>query len=152
MNDLWQTIRKVVSLVEVENLSPSENEIRIINYLDQLAWLIHDANPSEDYDGDEIPESDYQSIRKLVEARFPNWGYYNCAKDVTKNIGETSITVGDAIDDISDIVSDLKAVLWCLDNENENNALWQLKDSYEGHWREHMLNLKHYSHCLENEV
>jgi hypothetical protein len=148
MKELWKTIREIVALVESENHEPEENEKRVLFLLDKIAFLIHEAKPEEEYEGDEIPETDYMTLRKEVEGRFPNWGYYNSAKDVTQNIAETSITVGDAIDDLTDIVSDLKAVLWCLDNENENNALWQLQDSYSGHWREHMFNLRLYAHCL----
>jgi hypothetical protein len=41
-------------------------------------------------------------------------GYYNCVIDVSKNISNTGFSLGDAIDDIADIVGDLEEVLWCF--------------------------------------
>jgi len=113
---------------------------------------MHRVNPDSGYDGVDVPENDYLAIRKAAEERFPKWGYYNMPKDVTQNVAESELVAGDAIDDLTDIVNDLKMVLWSYQNEAEVNALWHLQDSYLGHWRWHMRNLQVYLHCLANEI
>jgi Domain of unknown function (DUF5063) len=150
--NIWETVKEIISLVEIGSGSTKQDEKRIIYLLDFLAFKMHEVNPTGGFDGEEIPENDYPTIRKAAEDRFPNWGFYNTAADITQNIASTEITAGDAIDDITDIVNDLKMVMWSYEHENETNALWHLQDSYNGHWRWHMRNLQCYLHCLENEI
>ena len=150
--DIWSAIRELIKIVEVGIGSEKENQKRLTYLLDYLALQIHSVDPNGDFDGKEISENSYEDIRKRASERFPNWGFYNVALDVSVKISETEIALGDAIDDISDITNDLKMVLWSYENENENNALWHLKDSYEGHWRWHARNLQVFIHCLENEI
>lgn len=150
--DIWLAIEELINIVEIGTGSSDEDESRLVYLLDYLALEMHLVNPKGGYDGVEIPENDYPSIRKAAELRFPNWGYYNTPKDVTENVAESELVTGDAIDDITDIVNDLKMVLWSYRNENETNALWHLQDSYLGHWRWHMRNLQVYLHCLANEI
>ena len=150
--DIWSAIKELVGIVEVGTGSTEQDEEKIIYLLDFLALQMHSVKPQGRYDGEEVPENDYPTIRKLAEERFPNWGYYNTPRDVSEKLAETELVVGDSIDDITDIVSDLKVVIWSYQNENETNALWHLQDSYHGHWRWHMRNLQVYLHCLANEI
>jgi len=150
--DIWSAIEELINIVEVGTGSSDKDESRVIYLLDYLAMEMHGVNPDGGFDGLDIPENDYSAIRKAAEDRFPNWGCYNTPKDVTENIAQSELLAGDAIDDITDIVNDLKMVLWSYQNENEINALWHLQDSYNGHWRWHMRNLQVYLHCLENEI
>lgn len=150
--EIWSAIEELINIVEVGTGSSNEDESRLVYLLDYLALEMHNVNPNCGYEGVEISENDYPAIRKAAEKRFPNWGYYNTPKDVTENVAESELVAGDAIDDITDIVNDLKMVLWSYRNENETNALWHLRDSYLGHWRWHMRNLQIYLHCLANEI
>ncbi len=150
--NIWKAIEELINIVEVGTGSSDKDESRLIFLLDYLALEMHGINPNGGYDGAEIPENDYPAIRKASEERFPNWGYYNTPIDVTEKVAESELVAGDAIDDITDIVNDLKMVMWSYRNENETNALWHLQDSYLGHWRWHMRNLQIYLHCLANEI
>jgi hypothetical protein len=150
--NIWSAIEEFISVVELGTGSTKTDEERVKYLLDFIALALHGINPNGNFDGEEIPENDYNLIRKLAEERFPNWGYYNVAQDVTDKISQTELAVGDAIDDITDIINDLKMVMWSYRNECENNALWHLQDSYLGHWRWHMRNLQVYLHCLDNEI
>ena len=150
--NIWSAIEELINVVDVGTGTTETDESRVTYLLDYLAMEMHGINADGGFDGADIPENDYPAIRKAAESRFPNWGFYNTPKDVTGNIAQTEILTGDAIDDITDIVNDLKMVLWSYKNENEINALWHLLDSYNGHWRWHMRNLQVYLHCLENEI
>lgn len=150
--DIWSAIEELINIVEIGTGSTDRDESRVIYLLDYLAVEMHRVNPDGGFDGVDIPENDYPAIRKAAEERFPNWGYYNTPKDVTENVAESELLTGDVIDDITDIVNDLKMVMWSYKKENEINALWHLQDSYNGHWRWHMRNLQVYLHCLANEI
>jgi hypothetical protein len=146
---VWQTIDKIIGLVETEDDRSRETEF--LAFLDKLAWQISEIEPTDSPVGREMPEEDYSAIRKAAEQSFPNWGFYNVAGQVTGNIGSSEVLVGDAIDDVADIINDLKMVFWSYQNESEEIAIWHLLDSYANHWRGHMRSLQFYVLCLETQ-
>jgi hypothetical protein len=74
------------------------------------------------------------------------------AGSITQDIGESKVLVGDGIDDIADILLDLKAVLWRFNNTSVDDALWDLKQSFQYHWGLHLRELQLYLHVLANGV
>ena len=126
--NIWQTTKGLIDLV-MENQSVS-NERKFLYLLDRLAYQISETTPTDPPVGKEIPENDYPAIRKAAEVTFPNWGLYNVAGEITQNIGECKIHVGDAIDDVTDIINDLKMVYWSYQNESEEMAIWHSLDSF----------------------
>jgi len=145
---IWQTIENLIDLV-MKSKAGDEREFLLL--LDRLAWQISETVPTDPPVGEEIPENDYPEIRKAAEKCFPSWGFYNVAGEVTQNVGNCEIHVGDAIDDVTDIINDLKMVYWSYQNESEEMATWHLLDSFNNHWRAHMRSLQFYVHCLETE-
>lgn len=150
--NLRSIVEQVVRLVENGTGSTLEVEKLFLKSLDSIAFHMHDLVPEEPENFLLIPENDYESIRKFVESRFPNWGYYNIVNDVTSNIGRTEVKIGDAIDDVTDIIDDLKKVLWSYENEDEKVALWHLHDGYKNNWRWHLRHLQFYLYCLEMKL
>ena len=146
---IWQTIKELIDSV-MKSQSRS-NEHKFLSLLDMLAWQISETMPVDPPAGKEVPENDYPAIRKAAEKSFPDWGFYNVAGEITQNIGDCQVHVGDAIDDVTDIVNDLKMVYWSYQNESEEMATWHLLDSFNNHWRAHMRSLQFYVHCLETE-
>ena len=145
---IWQTIEKLIELV-MKGETGIEREF--LSLLDRLALQISETLPADPPIGEEVPENDYPEIRKAAGKTFPNWGFYNVAGEVTSNVGNSEINVGDAIDDVTDIINDLKMVYWSYQNESEEIATWHLLDSFNNHWRAHMRSLQFYVHCLETE-
>lgn len=150
-------LEDAIKLVIADCLKPeaaTQIEIRLIlKTLDKIALFIENTEVAlENEDDDElIPGFEYQATRRQIEKRFPNWGFYNQCNDISINIADTTVIVGDAIDDIADIICELKLVLWVFENQSSNNAMWHLNFCYEHHWREHLLYLKLYEHELFNE-
>lgn len=70
------------------------------------------------------------------------------AGSVTKELGESKVLLGDGIDDIVDILLDLKGVLWRFSNTSVDDALWHLNQDYQYHWGLHLRNLQLYLHML----
>jgi hypothetical protein len=87
-----------------------------------------------------------------VSERFPSLGFYNVVVDVTEKLSETELAVGDAVDDLADIVDQLKAVSWCFEHTSANDALWHLWDSYVFHWGEHLRYLQLYLYCSRRQL
>ena len=146
---IWQTINELIELVMMSD--SGFKEVKFLSLLDQLAWQISEMKPTDPPVGEEIPENDYPAIHKAVQLAFPRWGHYNVAELVTINIGQSKVNVGDAIDDVTDIINDLKMVYWSYQNESEDMATWHLLESFNNHWRAHMRSLQFYVHCLETQ-
>jgi hypothetical protein len=60
---------------------------------------------------------------------------------------EQSITAGDAIDDLADIVQDLEEVIWRFENVGSEDGLWHFKSLYRMHWGRHLRELSLYLHA-----
>ena len=147
--EIRQSIRDLLSLVESTDGSTEDAESRLVQALDRLA--LAQSFVSYTFDEAEYPDSpdqSYDELRKIVARRFPNYGYYNVADPVTSDIGEARTIVGDAIDDLADIARDLYDVQWYWANTSEANALFHLEQSYRTHWRRHLREFQVYLDAL----
>ena len=93
------------------------------------------------------PEVNRDDLIKTLQLRFPNFGFYNSCRPIDEPIGEISVTVGDAIDDLLDIYQDLAETLWHIENDAPDLGLFQAKTLFF-HWGRHALDLKSYLHQL----
>jgi hypothetical protein len=148
-----RAIEDFVDVVESETLMPEDRLARLPATLDALAMAVRDiASDFDDADYPDDPDEDYQAIYQVVGRRFPTLGYYNVPESITQDIGESKMGVGDGIDDIADILLDLKGVLWRFKNTSVDDALWNLKQSFESHWGQHLRGLQLYLHVLASGV
>ena len=145
--------RRFLMLLQEGN-PPSDRELA--RALDELAITYHEA-PEGDLGEDdaERPTAEqparpkaYDNWKKLygeLAARFPNYGYYATA-DPTQPVVEAAM-VGDAIDDLADIVGDLEDVVWRSENIGSDDAHWHFKFHYQAHWGMHLRELSLYLHA-----
>lgn len=116
--------------------------------LDRLAWQYH-AVPDlglddSDLNTPSLGHEEYKRVYALACGSFPDFGYY---QDVDPDEGlDQELMVADAIDDLADIVLDLRGVLWQLENVGEKNAFWEFRFGYQSHWGRHLLSLRQYIH------
>ncbi len=144
--EIQKTIKEFLSFVLKEKQDEDDHS-KLISLLDKLALL--NSNISYNFDETDYPdapEKDYKLIREKVEKRFPNFGNYNTVDYLSDKIGNSKILVGDAIDDLSDIVCDLQVIIWCFENTSKDDALWNYKDSFITHWGRHLRDLQLYLH------
>ena len=124
----------------------SENDLSLlIRKLDELPILV-DSIPYEFDENDypSAPHSEHREIRSRVESKFPELGVYHSASyDEDLNSNET-VVVGDAVDDITDIVGDLIEIEWYFENTSDADALWHLETSYRSHWGNHLREVQLY--------
>ena len=126
---------------------------KLLLALDRLALAYHFAGC--DFDGadyPEAPEPDLHHLRSITAALFPDFGYYNIATDISVNVGQTTLGVGDALNDISEIAAVMLEVNWLWKNASVENALWQFRWGYENHWGAHLRNLQLYIRAVDNGV
>lgn len=138
--------------VNVEKLPLNLEEATIlIGHNLNLIALCYDSIDFK-YDDTEYPESpeyDYKSHYNKVKNNFPIFGNYNTVADISRNINKTTIVVGDSVDDLTEILIEIKTVLWLWENTSVSNALWQFKNMYDLHWGSHLRNLQIYLFELE---
>ena len=75
-------------------------------------------------------------------ARFPDYGYY--ASVDPRLVLEEKPSVGDAIDDLADIVLDLREVSWRYDTFGADDAHWHFRFLFQIHWGAHVRDLSRY--------
>ena len=149
--EIYQTIQDFLDLLERGSGSIAENEELLTLTLDRLALACHFAEA--DYDGTECPDPpgrDYWALRATVARRFPDYGHYNSAEPITRDVGAGSCLVRDAIDDLADIAGDLHAVAWRWRHTSPADALWHFRTGYVYHWRRHLRGLQLYLDARES--
>ena len=122
----------------------------LVRALDELALAAQDAPEAYIDDNDNAPPSQgmdgYKATYARLAERFPNLGHYGVA-DPLEVPGEPM--VGDAIDDLADIVGDLEKVLWRYENISVADAHSEMQFSFKTHWGRHLRELGLYLHALQ---
>jgi len=95
----------------------------------------------DEKDYEEEPEFDYKEILENVKSNFPNFGWYSFVLDSNKMEPNIEIGIGDELDDLTDIIKDLLAVKWRMENTSKNDALWTFEFSMRTHSEQHLLDL-----------
>ena len=138
-----------IDVVESTTLSADDRLARLPGVLDSLAVAVREITYEfDEADYAEKPADNYQATDQVVGGHFPTLGYYNVPGSITKELGESKVLLGDGIDDIVDILLDLKGVLWRFDNTSLDDALWHLNHDYQSHWGRHLRDLQLYLYVL----
>jgi hypothetical protein len=141
--EIRKAITELIVLIEDDTISTEDRMPRLRRSLDCLALAQHDVSYTfDERDYPDTPRKDYNALRNVVSAHFPELGYYNTPSSITQQIGEAEIEVGDAIDDITDIAIELYDVLWRFDHTSADDALWYFSNSYSMHWEQHLRELQ----------
>ena len=134
-------VRTFLNLV-VNEEPPSVGELS--KALDRLAMAYHDAPGGEAAETeDEPPKADYTQIYQALGQRFPDLGLYGSTDPLAL---DGDLTIGDAIDDLADIVVDLREVVWRFDVLGAQDAYWYL-NLMHFHWGAHLRELARYLHA-----
>jgi hypothetical protein len=97
---------------------------------------------TNDYDAE--PEFEYTEIRKHVISNFNDFGWYSQVLDLNEMQPNIEIAIGDAVDDLTDIIKDLLVVKWKMDNTSKMDALWCFSFSMRNHSEQHLVDLLKY--------
>lgn len=150
---LFDLIDEVVSLAT--DLGESDQdyvEASLMARLDHLVIAIYQVSPQSDFNADPVvDEADTQALRSVLSQRFPRWGTYNTVMSITDDMGDTDLALGNAIDDLTDIVGELLTVRTARHSLDESQAQWLLIDGYYNFWRGPLRSLQLFLHYLEIE-
>lgn len=118
---------------------------RLLASLDGLATVYHatEATPGDPQLPDP-PRADAAQIRGDLVAAFPSLGHYAVVTPVLDP--EAEVLMGDAIDDLADITSELRDVEWRLANTTAADATWAFRFGFEHHWGRHLADVRSYLH------
>jgi hypothetical protein len=142
--DMLKKIKEFTSFILTDDKKDNDLEM-LIRKLDELPLLVYAVD--FEFDGNDYPdppENIYSEIRSKVVAKFPELGMYESTCFDESIERKERLTVGDAIDDITDIVGDLLEIEWYFENTTEANAMWHLETSYRSHWGNHLREVQLY--------
>lgn len=103
-------------------------------------------------ENDKFDEKDYEefdikkfpNIRQNIESNFENFGLYKMLLDINDFENKTENTLGDAVDDLLDIIKDLLEVKWRIENNSLDDGVWFFKFIFRSHTQQHILDLLNY--------
>jgi hypothetical protein len=90
---------------------------------------------------DEEPNFNYNEIKENVKSNFPDFGWYSIVLDSNEMEPNVEIGIGDELDDLTDIIMDLLAVKWQMENTSIRDALWHFDFSMRTHSEQHLVDL-----------
>ena len=119
----------------------------LIEVLDRLLVSYHDTpSVKAPYYELEPPDQDWKTVYNQACKRFPELGLYPITDPSELNGG--TLMMGDAIDDITDITSDLRKTVWYADNHCVEYANAYFRDLHY-HWGQHSRELLVLLHRLQ---
>ena len=151
-NELKNLVDEYLYLVEVGSGSALADESELAHVLDRLALAMrHRLAGEKPEELPEIPERNFEVLRKVAASRFPNYGAYNRPARLTEDIGKSEVEVASAIDDVAIVADHLHVVAWLWRNASWETGLWYLEESRRDHWGHAMRALQLYLQVREAE-
>lgn len=137
-------LRKLIEEITEFGINPTVDLTDKIDVLKKLLIGIYSEFLNVEFEFDEKdyeeePDFDYDLILRNVKSNFPDFGWYSSVLDSNKM--DPEIGIGDELDDLTDIIRDLLAVKWRMENTSMNDALWSFDFSMRSHSEQHLVDL-----------
>ncbi|MEL7002891.1 MAG: DUF5063 domain-containing protein [Bacteroidota bacterium] len=142
-------LEKILDQITEFGVNPKVDSKEKTNVLKKLlvrvyAEFVNIKPEFDETDYDSPPNYDYNEIRKNVEVNFPKFDWYGTVLDINKIEPEAKIVIGDAIDDLTDIIKDLLEVKWRFNNTSITDAKWHFVFLMRVHSEQHLVDLLKY--------
>jgi hypothetical protein len=144
MRELIPTINKIAKYGLQPNLTEVDKEKSLAKSLVKIYNLYFEIE--YEFDETDYPDFDnekYQNIRQNVESNFKDFGFYKMVLEINDMVND-EIGIGDAVDDLSDIIKDLLEVKWRIENNSLNDGLWFFNFIFNSHTEKHIIDLLNY--------
>ncbi|MHA7059764.1 DUF5063 domain-containing protein [Aquimarina sp. M1] len=99
----------------------------------------------------EAPEFNFEKISNTIRSNFPELGFYQMILDPFE-MSKPDNGLGDANDDLSDIIKDLMEVQWRFQNTSTIDAIWYFDFIMRHHSERHLVNLLKTLKDLEEQL
>ena len=145
MTTLISTINEIVKYGLQPNLSVVNKEKLLEQHLVKIYALYFDVE--FEFDATAYPDFDKSKMPNIIEnvqSNFSDYGWYQTVLDINDLNNLKNNGVGDAIDDLSDIIIDLLEVKWRIENNSLADGLFFFQLMFYRHMQQHMLDLLNY--------
>jgi hypothetical protein len=145
MTELIPTINEIVKYGLEPNLTTTDKEKVLEKNLVRIYSLYFDIEYK--YDETDFPEFDknqYSDIRHNITSNFKDFGFYKTVLDVKDIDNLKDNSIGDAHDDLTDIMLDLLEIKWRIENNSLADGLWFFELTFNSHTQQHILDLLNY--------
>lgn len=142
MTELISTIKEIVKYGLEPNLAIDNKEILLEKALATIYYLSFEIK--FDFDETNYPDFDKSNlpdIRRNVQSNFKDFGYYKTVLDIYDVANLQDFALGDAIDDLNDIIIDLLEIEWRIKNNSLADGLWFFNFIFRAHTQQHILDL-----------
>jgi hypothetical protein len=142
MKELIPTINEIVKYGLHPNLIVADKEKLLERHLVKIYDLYFDIE--YEFDENDYPEFDKSQlpdIRSNITSNFIDFGFYKTVLDIYDFVNLKDSALGDAIDDLSDIIIDLLEVKWRIQNNSLADGLWFFELIFHSHTQQHIIDL-----------
>lgn len=145
LQELITTIKNITKFGLHPNLAVENREAILEKDLVKIYCLYFQAEfEADNFDYPDFTSVNYSGIRSNVCSNFPEFGLYKTHLDVYDIDNLQDSAIGDAIDDLTDIIKDLLEISWRLENNSTADGLWFFRFIFLSHTRQHLLDLLNY--------
>ena len=145
MKELIPIINEIVKFGLQPNLTENDKEKLLERHLVKIYDLYFDIEYKYDEtDYLDFDKSQHPEIRQNVSSNFMDFGFYKTILDINDIDNLKDNAIGDAIDDLSDIIFDLLEIKWRIENNSLADGLWFFELIFYSHTQQHILDLLNY--------
>ena len=145
MTDLIPTINQIVKYGLEPNLTTTDKEKELEKNLVKIYSLYFDIEfKFDETDYPDLDKTEYTDIRQNVTSNFKDFGFYKTVSDIEDIDNLNDNTIGDALDDLTDIIRDLLEIKWRIENNSLADGLWFFELTFYSHTQQHILDLLKY--------
>ncbi len=142
MKELIPTINEIVKYGLQPNLTVTDKEKLLERHLVKIYDLYFDIEYKfDETDFPDFDKSQLPDIRQNVSSNFKDFGFYKTIPDINDIDNLKDNAIGDAIDDLSDIITDLLEIKWRIKNNSLADGLWFFELIFYSHTQQHILDL-----------
>ena len=145
MKELIPTINKIVKFGLEPKLTEVNKQESLEKNLVKIYSMYFDVDHKfDEKDYEEFDSQKFPNIRHNVESNFENFGFYKTILDINNFENHQEDAIGDAVDDLTDIIKDLLEVKWRIENNSLEDGLWFFNFIFRSHTQQHILDLLNY--------
>ena len=142
MNDLIQIINEISKYGLNPNLNNENKEKDLEKNLIKL--YLFSFKIKYEFDDCDYPDFDknlFPDVIENVRINFPDFGFYHTVLNSEQISNDAENAMGDAVDDLSDIIYDILEIKWRTENNSKADGLWYFELIFNGHTQQHLIDL-----------
>ncbi|NCP61536.1 MAG: DUF5063 domain-containing protein [Flavobacteriales bacterium] len=145
MTELIPTINEIVKYGLEPNLTTTDKEKELEKNLVKIYSLYFDIEfQFDETDYSDFDKTEYADIRKNVTSNFKDFSFYKTVLDINDIDNLKDNEIGDALDDLTDIILDLLEIKWRIENNSLADGLWFFELTFYSHTQQHIIDLLKY--------